>query len=145
MRLEKIHSSTDGLVSFVYFHFEMNMNTMNLIDSLCDSLDGGSVRRKTPTYTGQHKQTKTYISTPREEYEHRFLVFQLAKIFCCDRLKECLPNTILGYGKINIHALKNQNTGRNHDIKIANKCFENVTQFRYLGISNKSKLDTGGN
>jgi hypothetical protein len=25
-----------------------------------------------------------------------------------------------------------QNTGQNHDIKIANRCFENVAQFRYL-------------
>jgi hypothetical protein len=26
-----------------------------------------------------------------------------------------------------------QNEGQNHDIKIANRCFENVAQFRYLG------------
>jgi hypothetical protein len=26
-----------------------------------------------------------------------------------------------------------QNAGQNHDIKIANKCFENVAQFTYLG------------
>jgi hypothetical protein len=26
-----------------------------------------------------------------------------------------------------------QNAGQNHDIKIANRCFENVAQFRYLG------------
>jgi hypothetical protein len=28
-----------------------------------------------------------------------------------------------------------QNTGQNHDIKIANRSFENVTQFRYLGMT----------
>jgi hypothetical protein len=28
-----------------------------------------------------------------------------------------------------------QNAGRNRDIKIANKCFENVAQFRYLGTT----------
>jgi hypothetical protein len=30
--------------------------------------------------------------------------------------------------------------GQNHDIKIANRCFENVAQFRYLGttISNQN-------
>jgi hypothetical protein len=28
-----------------------------------------------------------------------------------------------------------QNAGKNHDIKIANKSFENVTQFRYLGMT----------
>jgi hypothetical protein len=26
-----------------------------------------------------------------------------------------------------------QNAGQNHDIKVANRCFENVAQFRYLG------------
>jgi hypothetical protein len=26
-----------------------------------------------------------------------------------------------------------QNAGQNYDIKIANRCFENVTQFKYLG------------
>jgi hypothetical protein len=28
---------------------------------------------------------------------------------------------------------RDQNAGQNHDIKIANRCFENVPQFRYLG------------
>jgi hypothetical protein len=28
-----------------------------------------------------------------------------------------------------------QNAVQNHDIKIANRCFENVTQFRYLGTT----------
>jgi hypothetical protein len=28
-----------------------------------------------------------------------------------------------------------QNVGRNHDIKIANTLFENVTQFRYFGMT----------
>jgi ribosomal protein S2 len=28
-----------------------------------------------------------------------------------------------------------QNVGQNHDIKIANRCFENVVQFRYLGTT----------
>jgi hypothetical protein len=28
-----------------------------------------------------------------------------------------------------------QNAGQNHDIKIANRTFENVAQFRYLGIT----------
>jgi hypothetical protein len=26
-----------------------------------------------------------------------------------------------------------QNAGQNHDIKIGNRCFESVAQFRYLG------------
>jgi ribosomal protein S2 len=48
---------------------------------------------------------------------------------------------------------RHQNAGQNHDIKIANKCFENVTKFRYLGttITNenliqeeiKSRLNSG--
>jgi hypothetical protein len=28
-----------------------------------------------------------------------------------------------------------QNAGQNRDIKIANKCFENAAQFRYLGTT----------
>jgi hypothetical protein len=28
-----------------------------------------------------------------------------------------------------------QNAGQNHDMKIANRCFENVAQFRYLGTT----------
>jgi hypothetical protein len=28
-----------------------------------------------------------------------------------------------------------QNAGQNHDIKIGNRCFENVAQFRYLGTT----------
>jgi hypothetical protein len=28
-----------------------------------------------------------------------------------------------------------QNAGQNHHIKIGNKCFENVAQFRYLGTT----------
>jgi hypothetical protein len=30
---------------------------------------------------------------------------------------------------------RHQNAGQNHDIKIANRCFENVEQFRYLGTT----------
>jgi hypothetical protein len=28
-----------------------------------------------------------------------------------------------------------QNAGQNHDMKIANRCFENMTQFTYLGMT----------
>jgi hypothetical protein len=38
-----------------------------------------------------------------------------------------------------------QNAGQNHDIKIGNRCFENVAQFRYLGMTPKPKFDSGGN
>jgi hypothetical protein len=27
-----------------------------------------------------------------------------------------------------------QNAGQNHDMKIGNRCFENVARFRYLGM-----------
>jgi hypothetical protein len=37
---------------------------------------------------------------------------------------------------------RRQNAGQNHDIKIGNRCFENVAQFRYLGTI---KPDSGGN
>jgi ribosomal protein S2 len=30
---------------------------------------------------------------------------------------------------------RHQNAGQNHDIKTANRCFENVAQFRYLGTT----------
>jgi hypothetical protein len=35
-----------------------------------------------------------------------------------------------------------QCAGQNHDIKIANRCFENVAQFRYLGCLKHSRKDT---
>jgi hypothetical protein len=37
---------------------------------------------------------------------------------------------------------RHQNAEQNHDIKIGNRCFENVTQFRYLGttISNQNLI-----
>jgi hypothetical protein len=37
---------------------------------------------------------------------------------------------------------RHQNAGQNHDIKIGNRCFENVAQFRYLGtiITNQNLL-----
>jgi hypothetical protein len=39
-----------------------------------------------------------------------------------------------------------QIVGQNHDIKIANRSFENMSQFKYLGMRcNKSKFDLGGN
>jgi hypothetical protein len=30
---------------------------------------------------------------------------------------------------------RHQNAGQNHDIKIANRCFENVAECRYLGTT----------
>jgi hypothetical protein len=30
---------------------------------------------------------------------------------------------------------RHQNVGKNHDIKILNRCFENVAQFRHLGTT----------
>jgi ribosomal protein S2 len=30
---------------------------------------------------------------------------------------------------------RHQNAGQNHNIKVANKCFENVAQFRYFGTT----------
>jgi hypothetical protein len=39
-----------------------------------------------------------------------------------------------------------QNVGQNRDIKIANRSFENVSQFKYFGAdSNEPKFDSGGN
>jgi hypothetical protein len=45
---------------------------------------------------------------------------------------------------------RHQNAEQNHDIKIANKCFENVKQFRYFGstvtnqnLNQKRRLNSG--
>jgi ribosomal protein S2 len=37
---------------------------------------------------------------------------------------------------------RRQNAGQNHDIKIADRCFENMAQFRYLGttITNENQI-----
>jgi hypothetical protein len=37
---------------------------------------------------------------------------------------------------------RQQNVGQNRDTKIANRPFENVSQFKYLGNSSKSKFDS---
>jgi hypothetical protein len=36
---------------------------------------------------------------------------------------------------MNMLLSRHQNAGQNHDIKIANRCFENVAQFRYLSTT----------
>jgi hypothetical protein len=38
---------------------------------------------------------------------------------------------------------RHQNVRQNGDIKIAKRSFENVSQFKYLGTTNKSKFDSG--
>jgi hypothetical protein len=37
---------------------------------------------------------------------------------------------------------RHQNAGQTHDMKIVNRCFENVAQFRYLGtaVTNKNLI-----
>jgi hypothetical protein len=35
---------------------------------------------------------------------------------------------------------RHQNAGQNHYIKIGNRCFENVAQFRYLGVTITSQI-----
>jgi hypothetical protein len=40
---------------------------------------------------------------------------------------------------------RHQNAGQNHNIKMANRCSENVAKFRLGNNSNKSKFDFGGN
>jgi hypothetical protein len=34
---------------------------------------------------------------------------------------------------------RHQNAGQNHDINIGNRCYENVSQFRYLGTTIKNR------
>jgi hypothetical protein len=40
---------------------------------------------------------------------------------------------------------RRQNEGQNRDIKIANRCFENVAQFKYLGttVTNRNMINEG--
>jgi hypothetical protein len=40
---------------------------------------------------------------------------------------------------------QDQNAGQNRDIKVGNRSFENVSQFKYLNDSNKSNFYSGGN
>jgi hypothetical protein len=41
---------------------------------------------------------------------------------------------------------RHQNVGQNRDIKLANRSYENVSQFKYLGTTvKKPKFDSGGN
>jgi hypothetical protein len=41
---------------------------------------------------------------------------------------------------------RHQNAGQNHDIKIPNRCFENMEQFKYLETTvNRSKIGSEGN
>jgi hypothetical protein len=35
---------------------------------------------------------------------------------------------------------RHQNAGQNHDIKIGNRCFENVAQFTYLGTTAMNQI-----
>jgi hypothetical protein len=57
-----------------------------------------------------------------------------------------LRNTLFKIGKSDktkyMLISNHQNAGKNHDIKIASRCFENVVQLKYFGNdSNKSKFD----
>jgi hypothetical protein len=40
---------------------------------------------------------------------------------------------------------RHQNAGQNFGLMIANRSFENVTQFKYLGTAVTSKFDSEGN
>jgi hypothetical protein len=48
--------------------------------------------------------------------------------------------------EVNAQKTKYQNTGQNHNIKIANRSLENVAEFKYLGMTvTHQKFDSGGN
>jgi hypothetical protein len=48
-----------ALIPLALSHQIYSSETLNLIESWQDPLEGGSARRKTATYTGHHKQRKT--------------------------------------------------------------------------------------
>jgi hypothetical protein len=43
------------------------------------------------------------------------------------------------------YILLSRQNARDHDINRANRCFENVAQFRFGNVNNKSKFDSGLN
>jgi hypothetical protein len=63
---------------------------MYFLESWQDSLDWWSVHRKTPTYTSEYKDEKTwiYISTPRVGFEFTIAVFERPEIFRAVRLRD---------------------------------------------------------
>jgi hypothetical protein len=52
-----------------------------------------------------------------------------------DTIKRNTQTLIGATKKLSMLLSHHQNAGQNHDIKIGNSCFENVTQFRYLGMT----------
>jgi transcriptional regulator len=57
-------------------------------------------------------------------------------------LKQKIPSTLnpelpcdIGTAFLQILLSRHQNAGQSYDIKIANRCFEIVTKFRYLGTT----------
>jgi hypothetical protein len=91
--------------------------------------------------------TATFMRVPNvtscpfiNENPCRFLMYR-QKVPSCSLLNITgLPAT----SKYNLHLnerlqymllSRHQNAGQNHDIKIGNRCFENVAQFRYLGTT----------
>jgi hypothetical protein len=63
------------------------------------------------------------------------------------RKTETLINAIKEVGlEVNAEKTKymllyhHQNAGQNHDIRRANRCFENVAQFKYLGMIDQKSI-----
>jgi hypothetical protein len=44
----------------------------------------------------------------------------------------CNEHRFLAFAVVELLPFRYQNAGKNHDIKIANRCFENMAQFKYL-------------
>jgi hypothetical protein len=62
-----------------------------------------------------------------------------------DASKEVGPEVIREKTKYTLLSC-HQNAGESYDIKIANRCFENLAEFRYLGTTlYKSNPDSGAN
>jgi hypothetical protein len=55
------------------FPFKINSEIVNLVGSRWDSLNGGSARRKSYAYTGQHKH-RTNVDRPRYQYLDKGIV-----------------------------------------------------------------------
>jgi hypothetical protein len=64
---------------------------------------------------------------------------------CYHSVQKLLSSRLLSKNiKIRIYK-REENAGKNHDIKIANRCSENVAQFRYLGttVTNQYMIQEG--
>jgi hypothetical protein len=82
------------------------------------------------------------LSTIISKFKFITLLFDYVSVILPERNTQTLIDASREVGlEVNTDKTKymllshHQNAGQNHDIKIVNRCFENVAQFRYLGTT----------